>query len=155
MKAADRFNILWLAHVLPLYVVRFRLSPEEAMQLLVSLKLSEWVDGPRNGIGIRDLVRNVSPSFFQCIHQLGGVYMQGLDIPEMASIRTLYCARFGLDLAGAYSFAMGVSGMDCDETFMDWYCALTHVLATSLQLLCCARVCICTPTAFLLTSQLL
>ena len=140
MKAADRFNIFWLAHVLPLYVVRFRLSPEEGLQLLVALKLSEWVDGPRSSVGIRELVRDVSPSFFQSVHQLGGVYMQGFDVPDLASIRTLYCARFGVDLSVAYGCAMDIAGTDCDETFMDWYCALTHVLATSLQLLCCARV---------------
>ena len=31
-------------------------------------------------------------------------------------------------------------GMEDSEYFMDWFVALTHVLASTLQLVCCLRV---------------
>lgn len=59
------------------------------------------------------------------------------------SIQTLYGARFGVCLPGAYSCAMELEGLPCEESFMDWFVALTHVLAGTLQLLCCIRVSDC------------
>jgi len=145
MKAAARYKILWVAHVLPLYAIRFRLSAEEALKLLASLELEEWVEGDKKDVGIRDLVRHISPSFLQAVYPLGGISVPCLNVPEMAGIARLYSARFGIDLPLAYSFAMELAGEDFDTSFISWYISLTHVVGTSLQLLCCARVswCVC------------
>ncbi len=140
MRAASKFNIFWMPHVLPLYAVRFRLSPEEALQLLASLNLEQWVDGDRKEVGIRELTRQITPSFLQVVHNIGGISMPCLNVPEMAGIQHLYCVRFGIDLSTAYSIAMDLDSKYCDEGFMRWYIALTHVVGTSLQLLCCVRV---------------
>ncbi len=58
------------------------------------------------------------------------------------SIQTLYGSRFGISLPVAYSLAMADTNVD-DETdwedFMHWFLAITHVIAGTLQLMCCVR----------------
>lgn len=85
MKAAAPYNILWVAHVLPIYVVMFRLSPMEALDIFASMKLAEWVDGDKKKITMRELVKDINPYFFrQWTFQAGCVGMNACDIPDMA-----------------------------------------------------------------------
>jgi hypothetical protein len=62
MESASRFDILWMAHVLPLYVLRFALDRREAMALLWKLDLWSWVDGSRKKLSLRELVKEIHPS---------------------------------------------------------------------------------------------
>ena len=55
----------------------------------------------------------------------------------------MYGTRFGVCLSGAYKCAMEMHDLDCDDAFMDWFVSLTHVLACTLQLMCCLRVSPC------------
>lgn len=157
MKAAMPYSILWFAHVLPLYAVRFRLSPSEAMKMLLDMNLASWVnrsdDGKANNSGqsLGELTRKINPAFFQSLHAPGTVFINAYGIPEMPSIKTIYATRFGIPLCSAYSHALrmdqsSLSGCgDCegdaddDESFMELYMALTHMLASCLQLICAMR----------------
>lgn len=84
MKAGQGTSILWAAHVLPLYVIRFRLSPAEALQQLASLRLGEWVDGFRKSEPLRAVVKGVNPHFFRpWAAQMGSVCMNAYEVPEL------------------------------------------------------------------------
>lgn len=83
MKAAMPYSILWVAHVLPLYAIMFRLSPEESLQLLASMQLPSWLDGDNKSVSVRQLVRSISPHFFRHWRfQAGTVAMNSADIPD-------------------------------------------------------------------------
>ena len=86
MHAGQKHAILWMAHALPLYAIRFALSPSEAMQMLASLNLEEeWVTGCRKAVTMRQAVRGVNPCFFKpwVLQQLGGVGMNAYGVPEL------------------------------------------------------------------------
>ena len=86
MHAGKKNAILWMAHALPLYAIRFALQPSEAMQVLASLKLEEeWVTGSRKTATMRQVVRDVNPCFFRpwVLQQLGTVGMNAYDVPEL------------------------------------------------------------------------
>ena len=85
MKSASTTNILWMAHVLPLYVIRFRLSPRESLELLASLDLGEWMTPGKKEGTLRALVKGISPCFFApwATQTLGSVCMNVYDVPEL------------------------------------------------------------------------
>ena len=84
MRAGQGTSILWMAHVLPLYAIRFRLPPAEALQLLASLQLGEWVDGFRKSLPLRAVVKGVNPHFFKpWVSQMGTVCMNAYEVPEL------------------------------------------------------------------------
>lgn len=84
MRTGSATNILWMAHVLPLYAIRFRLSPQEALQLLESLNLADWVTGSKNAKTMREIVKAINPRLFKpWVLQGGTVAMNAYDIPEI------------------------------------------------------------------------
>lgn len=51
MNAGKEFRVLWMAHVLPIYVVRFDLSPDEGMQLFASMEVQKMLQRTPSGSG--------------------------------------------------------------------------------------------------------
>jgi hypothetical protein len=98
MKSASKFDILWMAHVLPLYVVRFSLTKREAMGLLDQLDLLSWVDGERKSLSLAELVRDINPAHLSDAKLPGaasitsGVPMQLLVLPSSFSQPLFLCA---------------------------------------------------------------
>jgi hypothetical protein len=89
IKSGSATSILWLAHVLPLYVIRFKLTPTEALNLLGSLRLGDWVSSSsapdKKERTIRDMVKGINPRFFKpWVIQLGTVSMNAYDVPELS-----------------------------------------------------------------------
>jgi hypothetical protein len=88
MKSASKFDILWMAHVLPLYVVRFSLTKREAMGLLDQLDLLSWLDGKRKSLSLAELVWDINPAHLSDAKLPGaasitsGVPMQLLVLPQ-------------------------------------------------------------------------
>jgi hypothetical protein len=88
MKSASKFDILWMAHVLLLYVVRFSLTKREAMGLLDQLDLLSWLDGKRKSLSLAELVWDINPAHLSdaklpgAVSITSGVPMQLLVLPQ-------------------------------------------------------------------------
>lgn len=171
--AASRSNsLLWAAHVLPLYVIRFDLNKDEAIQLLERVNLLQWVKGGGGDDNKNEkaVLKNFTSKFSsvftsdadapgQChLHEstfvpdqrcdLRGcmhgclvcvhiIFVPKIQLHTCRCISSIYKQMFGIDLVSVYN-NQGV--VKEDEGFIDWYIGLTHLLCTSLQMLCMARV---------------
>ena len=82
MNAGRDTSILWMAHVLPLYVLRFGLSKEEAIDLLCSMNLCDWVNGCKKDVCLSDLTKGVHPAHLTCPHNAGATCIT-LGVPDI------------------------------------------------------------------------
>ena len=132
MAAAADTSILWAAHVLPLYAIRFDLKPAEALRRFFDLRLGEWVDGSKKTCTLSQIVKSFRSGAFDDEMRAGTTFMTlGRLVPDMRCISTIYMTVHGISLERAYR--------DPDRTFMNWFISLTHVVCCALQLLCWSR----------------
>jgi hypothetical protein len=140
MSAADDSSILWAAHVLPLYAIRFGLSPAEAMRRFFALRLHDWVSGKKKHVTLQQATRCFRVSAFDDEMRAGTMFLAlGRHVPDMRCISTIYMSKHGISLPHIYNRRMRRISHDHDDTFMDWFISLTHIVCTSLQLMCWAR----------------
>jgi hypothetical protein len=132
MAAAADTSILWAAHVLPLYAVRFDLSPAEALRRFFALRLGDWVDGSRKSCTMSQILRSFRSGCFDDEMRAGTTFMAlGRLVPDMRCISTIYMTVHGIALDRAYH--------NPDRSFMNWFISLTHIVCCALQLLCWSR----------------
>ena len=154
-------RLMWVAHVLPIYVVRFSLSPRDALQLYASMDLREMLSAIRNikipparaksqphSFDLCSLTRGVHQHFLSDPLLLGCMYMNPeVKIPDTHCVQGLYMATYGIDLCTEYQtvcgaeYSLGTSAEPSADvsSFMHKFISLVHVAACSLQLLVCIR----------------
>lgn len=134
MAAAADSSILWAAHVMPLYAIRFGLPPAEALRRFFELRLGDWVHGSRKNVTLSQIVRAFRVGAFDDEMRAGTTFMTlGRLVPDMRCISTIYMTQHGISLERAYPCDRG------QESFMSWFISLTHVACCALQLLCWSR----------------
>lgn len=83
MRAAKSTSMLWAAHVLPLYVVQFDVGQDEALKLLASLDLLDWVEGNKKDKLLQDLTMNYKSVFLNNSNGKGQCFIhQATEIPD-------------------------------------------------------------------------
>jgi hypothetical protein len=87
MREGKSHSILWASHVLPIYVLRFNLNIRDALKLLESLELKQWVDGSYSDRTISMLVKNVKSCFISDEEAIGcTVFHRGSNVPQLRCV---------------------------------------------------------------------
>jgi hypothetical protein len=87
MREGKSHSILWAAHVLPIYVLRFNLNIRDALKLLEDLELEQWVDGSYSDKTISVLVKNVKACFISDENAIGcTAFHRGVKVPQMRCV---------------------------------------------------------------------
>lgn len=106
MKAGWDKRVAWMQHVLPIYVVRFSLTPGEALKLYSSMDLGS-VFGPLHTSStttFRALVKGVHPRFLRDPSSIGGMHMlPTAEVPDTRCVQSLYLAMHSISLPSEYA----------------------------------------------------
>lgn len=138
MDAAGEVCHHWLAHVLPLYAIRFPGEVGNITKFILKVKSLQLPEAAAKTVGTclkdSDLRSCVSSN------ELGVLaILPGTCVPHVRSLQGTYKKRFGIDLAAALR-KYAACGLGPADRVGAWILPWTHMLAACVQLQCTIKV---------------